>query len=251
MSGALSGRMRALILLLLLGCRHQPPAATATPVAPASADEVVPTELAWVDEIFPLLQAGDWAGVSARLDAVLARPDLGNAGVAMARWYRAAARANLGDRTGELEDLGAFVSAASQLSLDHAGVAGAELKHRVAMAQLAILAETASTDGSIGATPESAVPVMLASDEYFFLGRLSCGPDLAGSYAVLEQALVQDERGTFDELHVRCLADQTERTIWFDIAEWWALLGYGLQGGDPPVGLDEAGAKYLIERGMQ
>lgn len=255
MSAALPGAMRALPLVLLLACKHSPPAdAGAAPVAetdaPAAASDV-PAELAWVDEVFPLLQAGDWVAVLVKLDAVIAREDLGPAGQAMARWYRAAARASVGDRAGEIEDLRAFVTAASQLPTERGGRSGAELRHRIAKAQLAILAEEAASDPRIGASTELAVPVMLASDEYFFLGRLSCGPGLAGGYEVLEQALVQDQTGVYDHLSVRCNADGAARDVWFDIGEWWALLGYGLQGGEPPAGLDEEGARYLLEAGLR
>ena len=247
--------MRTAPLLLLLACAHRGAAVAPAPSpapepAEAAEDEAPVGPPQWLLEVVPALQVQDVATALYLLDQTLDRPDLTPQERTLALWYRASARAWAGDQGGEILDLRAFVSAASQL--DVAGDAvGVQLLHRVALAQLAVLADDARLDGSIGATPERAIPLILASDAGFFLGRLSCGPDGDGSYQILDEALMPDGEVTIEQIDLQCDADRGRRMVYFDLSDWFDLLRFGLGAGPVPEGLTEEGARALLEIGQE
>lgn len=196
------------------------------------------------------MRAEDWPEATRRLDATLAEGGLGPAGTALAHWYRAAARARLGDRDGELGDLRAFLENLPR-DLVPAGTVGADLLHRRSLAELAVLADDAGSDPSVGRSPEEAVPVLLARDEYFYVSRLACGPDRSGEYSVEAQSLLESGAASLDRLDLRCGADGSALIVYFDIGDWMMLLNYALSGGGPlPQGLDAEGAASLLEQAL-
>lgn len=245
--------MRLLPALLLAACARRPPAdaGAAPPPPPAPAEPAEPEQAppGWLKDVIPALEARDFARAEEVLTGTLEDPALSPQERTLALWYRAAARAQQGDRAGEIEDLRAFVSASRLVHI--AGDApGAVLQHRVSLAQLAVAADDASQDPSVGATRESAISVLIAPDEYFFVGRLSCGPDRSSPYSVLDQQLLHEDTGVYDVLLTRCEADGAERTFYFDIYTWWQLLSFSLGAGPPPDGFDAEGAKALMELAM-
>jgi len=234
--------MIPLLALGLLGCAHHP-ASTAAPAAPTTE---APAPPAWLSEVLPHLKANEWKAADEVLSRALDRQDLPLQERALALWYRASARSSAGDDAGEIEDLRAFVSTAALIHV--AGdAAGAQIRHNVALAALAVAADDASRDPRVASDPEHAVSVLLAVDESLFVGRLRCGPDGRGSYDALSQELIDDERGVFDHLLLRCDADGGTRDAWFDLSEWWQLLSFSLGAGPPPDGLEPEGAKALME----
>ncbi len=243
--------MIVLVFALLLGCRHAPPADAGAPPPPApAASEAQPELPAWLREVLPSLQAQDWRAAEATLGRALEDPALTPQERALAYWYRASARAQLGERAGEIEDLRDFVVASRLVELGGDEV-GATLRHRVSLAELAVAAEDAREDPAVGASPDRAISVLLASDEYFFLGRLACGPQGESGYTLVQQSLIHDERGVFDLLELRCEADGAPRAVWFDLAVWWELLGFSLGANPPPDGLDPEGARALMKMAME
>ncbi len=237
------------VLLTLAACARKVPADAGAPLtetAGAGATASAPELPGWLREVLPALKAEDWRAADLVLSAALERTDLPQQERTLALWYRASARAQSGDRAGELADLRSFVSASRLLDL-RGDAAGAMLQHRVSLAQLAVAAEDAALDPSIASSPERSIPVLLASDEYFFLGRLSCGPDGAAGYSLVRQTLINDERGVFDLLEVSCDADGAPRQIWFDLEVWWQLLGFSLGANPPPDGFDADGARALLQ----
>lgn len=241
-----------------LGCAHRKPADAGAPVpenadsssAPAAAAPEAVELPGWLREVLPALRAQDWSGADAVLSEALARAELTPQERTLALWYRASVRAQTGDRDGELADLRSFVSSSQALDLKGDGP-GALLQHRVGLAQLAIAAEDTVADPTIGSSPERSLAVMLSSDEYFYVGRLSCGPGLAAGYTVDNQTLINDERGVFDLLEIHCDADGATRQVWFDLEFWWQLLGFSLGANPPPPGLEPEGAKALMQIATQ
>ena len=252
--------MRTALLLLTLSCAHrrtgseadlaaEPALAAATPVDETpSASPGRPPE--WLMTVLPALQSQDIATALHVLDETLDRTDLTPQERTLALWYRAAARAWAGDRGGEILDLRAFVSASAQIQLQGDAV-GAQLKHRVELAQLAVLADDALTDRSIGASIARAIPLTLASDEQFFLGRLACGSDGSGSYKVVGEALLHEGSIPIEQIDLECETDHSRRMVYFDLTDWFDLLRFGLGAAPPPAGLTEEGARTLLEIGQE
>lgn len=235
--------MILLLALGLLGCAHHP--ASTAPPAPSPPSEA-PAPPGWLTEVIPHLKASEWQAADEILSRALERQDLPLQERALALWYRASTRSSAGDDTGEIEDLRAFVSTAALIHI--AGdAAGAQIRHNVALAALAVAADDASRDPKVASDADHAVSVLLAVDEALFIGRLRCGPDGKGGYDELSQELIDDQRGVFDHLVLRCDADQSTRDAWFDLAEWWQLLSFSLGAGPPPDGLEPEGAKALME----
>ena len=235
------------LLVLLPACagREAPPAPAAA-AGPAGPD--------WAIDLQAAFEAQDWPTAEAIASRTLAGQDLGEADRAFALYLRSYTRLRQGDGEGEKTDLGEVIGILRGMVLPP-GAQGADLRLRLRTSEIILEAGRASLDPAVAAGAIAAVPVLIVPQEYLFLERTRCGPDLAGTYQRTTQRLAEEGGHAYDVLEATCTAGGGARTFWFGVDVWLGALTFGLgEGGLPDVvreaGFDEEGARFLVERGI-
>ena len=240
-----AARLALLVLLPACAGRQAPPAPAAA-AGPAAPD--------WAVDLQAAFEAEDWPGAEAIVTRALAGEATSPADRSFALFVRSYTHLQQGDGEAEKADLVECIGILRGMALPP-GEEGADLRLRLRTSEIILAAGPASLDPAVAAGVAAAVPVLIVPQEYLFLGRTRCGPDLAGVYERTVQHLAEEGGHSYDVLEATCTAGGGARTFWFGVDVWLGALTFGLgEGGLPDVvreaGFDEEGARFLVEKGI-